>query len=149
MSKRNPVSSSAPSLMLDPLRRSFLSISPVILAALLAHISPPLPIKPQIRFRSEGSPKTSYHLIETRPRLPHGSCLIESWTRFFENLISLPRPRNESVTRRDRAAVILNWSRFNNVRRIVSLLCGPELEPIMKHILVWNNNPKPLNYLVR
>lgn len=40
----------------------------------------------------------------------------------------------------------MNWSRFRNMRRIVSLLCGPELEPIKKH--PWNNNSKPLTYLV-
>ncbi|KAN0133319.1 hypothetical protein V8E53_009043 [Lactarius tabidus] len=44
-------------------------------------------------------------------------------------------------------AVVLNWSRFENVRRIASVLCKPELGPIIEQVLVWNNNPKPLTFL--
>lgn len=148
MPKRNPVPSSDPSLMLTrPVRCSFLSVLLVILATLTCvHTSAPLLIKPQLRFHSEGPSNTSHHGIETRPRLPAGSYRTEARTR-FENL-SPPPPHHESVTRRGTAVFILNRLRFRNMRRIVSLLYGPELEPIKKHILVGNNNAKPLTYLV-
>ncbi|KAH7881028.1 uncharacterized protein C8R40DRAFT_1076224 [Lentinula edodes] len=41
----------------------------------------------------------------------------------------------------DTTAVILNWSRFPNVVRIVSLLCLPELENTLASIHIWNNSP--------
>ena len=46
-------------------------------------------------------------------------------------------------------AVILNWSRFPNVRLISSLLCGPWLDPVIAEVFVWNNNPKRLHTKVR
>ncbi|KAK0208913.1 hypothetical protein DFS33DRAFT_1306372 [Desarmillaria ectypa] len=41
----------------------------------------------------------------------------------------------------DTTAVILNWSRFPNVIKIVSLLCGPSLENTIHTVFVWNNSP--------
>ena len=45
-------------------------------------------------------------------------------------------------------AVILNWSRFANVVRIVSLLCGTQLENMIAEIIVWNNSPRKLEQRV-
>jgi hypothetical protein len=131
--------------LLSIARYSFLTVSLDILAALLAYVPVPLPIEPQLRIRSGERPNYTPHPshgIEAQPRLPAGSYRTDARTR-FHNLL------RRSTTRRDTAAVVLNWSRFQNVRRIVSFLCGPKLEPIMKHFLVWNNNPKPATDLVR
>ncbi|KAI0034001.1 hypothetical protein K488DRAFT_18652, partial [Vararia minispora EC-137] len=46
----------------------------------------------------------------------------------------------------DTTAVILNWSRFPNVRTIVRALCSAELADIFREVLVWNNNPRELRY---
>ncbi|KAJ4485752.1 hypothetical protein J3R30DRAFT_3441658 [Lentinula aciculospora] len=45
----------------------------------------------------------------------------------------------------DTTAVVLNWSRFPNVLRIVSLLCRPELESTIAIIHVWNNSPTKIS----
>ncbi|KAF8140517.1 hypothetical protein EV363DRAFT_1251147 [Boletus edulis] len=45
----------------------------------------------------------------------------------------------------DVTAVILNWSRLENVIRIVSLLCGPWLDDTIAEVYVWNNSPKNLS----
>jgi hypothetical protein len=34
------------------------------------------------------------------------------------------------------------------MQRITSLLCESELDSIIKYVLVWNNSPKPVTYLV-
>lgn len=44
----------------------------------------------------------------------------------------------------DTTAVILNWSRFPNVVRIVALLCSPLLEDTIATVFIWNNNPLQL-----
>ncbi|KAK0466356.1 uncharacterized protein EV420DRAFT_1261735 [Desarmillaria tabescens] len=44
----------------------------------------------------------------------------------------------------DTTAVILNWSRFTNVVKIVSLLCGPSLENTIHTVFVWNNSPNQI-----
>lgn len=44
--------------------------------------------------------------------------------------------------------VILNWSRFDNVKLITSSICEHLLENTVKSIVVWNNNPIPLSYEV-
>jgi hypothetical protein len=146
MVKKNPASSGPSSLLLSTVRCSFLSFLLVIFAYLLAYVPVPLPtgIKPQLR--SGEPPNIPHHHIETRLRLAPGSYRTDARER-FDNL-SPPR-REGSVTRRNTVAVVLNWSQFPNVRRIVSLLCGSELDSFMKRILVWNNSPKPLTYLVR
>lgn len=40
----------------------------------------------------------------------------------------------------DTTAIVLNWSRFPNVVRIVETLCNRS----SLHTVVWNNNPQPL-----
>lgn len=40
------------------------------------------------------------------------------------------------------SAIILNWSRFQNVRDIVTLLCS--VDDVISEIVVWNNNHQPL-----
>ena len=44
----------------------------------------------------------------------------------------------------DTTAIVLNWSRFENVVRIATLLCQPQLDDVIAEVFVWNNNPKPL-----
>ncbi|RDB28783.1 hypothetical protein Hypma_015894 [Hypsizygus marmoreus] len=44
----------------------------------------------------------------------------------------------------DTTAVILNWSRLPDVRRIVALLCGSSLDQTIAAIIVWNNSPQKL-----
>jgi hypothetical protein len=74
-----------------------------------------------------------------------GSYPTDTRTR-FEN-VSPSRQYGDGST--STVAVVLNWSRFQNVQRIASLLCGSELNSIIKYVLLWNNNPKPVIYLVR
>lgn len=139
------MSGGASSLLRSTTQCTFLSILLVVLATLLACISvPPLPVKPQLH--SGEPPDIPHHLIERRPRLAPGSYLTDTRTR-FANLS--PPPREGAVTGKNTVAVVLNWSRFQNVRRIVSLLCGSELDSIMRHVLVWNNSPEPRTYQVR
>ncbi|KAF9041843.1 hypothetical protein BDZ89DRAFT_1060209, partial [Hymenopellis radicata] len=45
----------------------------------------------------------------------------------------------------DTTAVVLNWSRFQNVVEITALFCDPSLEHTLHTVVVWNNNPKPLS----
>ena len=42
----------------------------------------------------------------------------------------------------DTTAIILNWSRLDNVKLIASLLCGPWLSDIILQVVIWSNNPK-------
>lgn len=49
----------------------------------------------------------------------------------------------------DTTAVVLNWSRFPNVRLIASLLCGSWLDGVIAEVFIWNNNPKNLSRKVR
>lgn len=42
-------------------------------------------------------------------------------------------------------AIILNWSRLDNVIRIASLLCGPWLDDTIAEVYVWNNSPQKLS----
>lgn len=48
----------------------------------------------------------------------------------------------------DTTAVILNWSRFPNVVKIASLLCGPSLENTIHTVFVWNNSPNQISEAV-
>lgn len=43
------------------------------------------------------------------------------------------------------SAVILNWSRFQNVVLIVSSMCGPSLRDVISEIIVWNNSPERIS----
>lgn len=145
MVKRYLVSSGGTSSFLLSTARCFiLSVLLVTFAFLLqvGYVSVPLTIKPQRRSRVPSNIQP--HHIETQ-RLPPSSYQPDARERF----VNLSPPLREgNVTTRNTVAVVLNWSRFPNVRRIVSLLCSPELDSYMKHVLVWNNNPKPLSYSV-
>ncbi len=48
----------------------------------------------------------------------------------------------------DTTAVVLNWSRFENVVKITALFCDPVLENTLHAVVVWNNNPNPLSKFV-
>lgn len=54
-------------------------------------------------------------------------------------------PASNARTRPDVTAVILNWSRLDNVIRIASLLCGPWLDDTIAEVYVWNNSPLKLS----
>ena len=58
--------------------------------------------------------------------------------------VGLPTPESNArlpnVT-----AIILNWSRLENVIRIASLLCGPWLDDTISEVYVWNNSPQKLS----
>ena len=43
------------------------------------------------------------------------------------------------------SAVILNWSRFQNVVLIVSGFCDPSLQDVITEIVVWNNSPRRIS----
>ena len=43
------------------------------------------------------------------------------------------------------SAVVLNWSRFQNVVLIVSSMCGPSLQDVISEIIVWNNSPERIS----
>ena len=144
MVKGNLVSTGASSLLLSIARYSILPVLLATFAYLLqaGYVSVPLTIKPQLR--SGVPPNVPHHHTETQ-RLAPGSYRTDARERF----VNLSPPLQEgNATTRNTVAVVLNWSRFPNVRRIVSLLCSPELDSFMKRVLVWNNNPKPLAYLV-
>lgn len=54
-----------------------------------------------------------------------------------------PFPEGSSDASANVSAIILNWSRFQNVRDIVTLLCS--VDDAISEIVVWNNNPHPLS----
>ncbi|THH21210.1 hypothetical protein EW146_g300 [Bondarzewia mesenterica] len=84
--------------------------------------------------------------IEQLPRLPPASYRPNAEALFFPFSLLTPDNAYELGKSPDTTAVILNWSRFPNVQRITSLFCGPELDGIIKEVIVWNNNPKALSY---
>ncbi|KAI6047867.1 hypothetical protein EDC04DRAFT_2555710 [Pisolithus marmoratus] len=63
---------------------------------------------------------------------------------------NISRVRSEDTVgpqrRPDVTAIVLNWSRLNNVVNIVSLLCGDSLLDTVMEVFVWNNSPKELTY---
>ncbi|KDR85750.1 hypothetical protein GALMADRAFT_234812 [Galerina marginata CBS 339.88] len=67
-------------------------------------------------------------LTATQP----GSALLQVLTADSSNL------RNITV-------VILNWSRFSNVKKITSNICDHLLEDIVQDIVIWNNNPQQIS----
>lgn len=83
------------------------------------------------------------------------ACVIQDWhplclkwafrTRNLPDEIPVHAPNISA----DTTAIVLNWSRFSNVRRIAKLLCAPELGGVFQSVLIWNNNPKPVFYEVR
>ncbi|KAI6120677.1 hypothetical protein EDD16DRAFT_829426 [Pisolithus croceorrhizus] len=48
--------------------------------------------------------------------------------------------------RPDVTAIVLNWSRLDNVVRIVSLLCEESLVDTVAQVFIWNNSPEELTY---
>lgn len=54
-------------------------------------------------------------------------------------------PTSEPQRLPDVTAIILNWSRLENVIRIASLLCGPWLDDTVAEVYVWNNSPQKLS----
>ncbi|KDQ63120.1 hypothetical protein JAAARDRAFT_202624 [Jaapia argillacea MUCL 33604] len=46
----------------------------------------------------------------------------------------------------DTTAIVLNWSRFQNVALIAGLLCGPWLDHTIAEVFVWNNSPHPISF---
>ncbi|KAJ7667816.1 hypothetical protein DFH06DRAFT_1039798 [Mycena polygramma] len=61
-------------------------------------------------------------------------------------LVFTPRTKTPQ-SQPDVTAVLLNWVRLPNVVQIVSVLCGPALDGVVKEIVVWNNNRlRPLTY---
>lgn len=61
-----------------------------------------------------------------------------------------PSSEDSSWSRRpDTTAVVLNWSRLDNVLLISTLLCSPQLHDTITQVLIWNNNPEPLTFEVR
>lgn len=147
MVKRNMVTAR----VTDNEQRSLLSIRCAYLSLFIASISILLavilaPLSGKQQFLSRESLDHRQLNVELQPRLAPGS--YRNDTRMEFDNISLPW-RGTARSTANTVAVVLNWSRFENVRRIASVLCSPELDPIIEHVLVWNNNPKPLTYLVR
>jgi hypothetical protein len=106
-----------------------------------AYISAPLPGK--LQPLSGGSLDQPQQNVESQPRFAPSSYRNDTRVQFKNVSPPWRTPTGNTV------AVVLNWSRFENVRRIASVLCKPELDPIIEQVLVWNNNPKPLTFLVR
>jgi hypothetical protein len=143
---KDPLTGGASSLLLQHVRCPSLSIFLFAFTFLFAFISASLPGEPRHHSGELPNIPCPYQSVETRPRLAPGSYCNRSRMRFW-NLS--PPWREGGGSTKNTVAVVLNWSRFQNVRRIVSLLCGSELDSIIKHVLVWNNNPNPVTYLVR
>ncbi|KDQ13132.1 hypothetical protein BOTBODRAFT_396250 [Botryobasidium botryosum FD-172 SS1] len=55
----------------------------------------------------------------------------------MKRLSTSPSPAHPDTT-----VILLNWSRFENVKLLVSHLCSHELQSVIAQIVVWNNNPK-------
>lgn len=144
MVKRNMATDGVPRSLLWSIRIASLSLLIASISFLLAFVSAPLPGKLQPQ-EGESLDRPQQN-IEPQPRLAPGSYRNDIRMQ-FENIS--PPLRGSARSTGNTVAVVLNWSRFENVRHIASVLCKPELDPIIEHVLVWNNNPKPLTYLVR
>ncbi|KAF8481878.1 hypothetical protein DFH94DRAFT_411628 [Russula ochroleuca] len=146
MAKRNLVSSGgAPSWLV---RYSFLSLLLAIFAYLLAYYVPvlPVPIKPQFRSGEPPDIPHDHHDVKPQLRLAPGSYHRTDARERFKNLSPPHREGGGGNT----VAVVLNWSRFPNVRRIVSLLCNSELDSFMTRNAYWCGiTAQNLTYLVR
>lgn len=126
------------------IRCASLSLLIASVSLLFAYISAPLPGK--LQPLSGESLEQPQQKVEFQPRLAPSS--YRNDTRMQFKNVSPPWRRPARSTG-NTVAVVLNWQRFENVRRIASILCKPELGPIIEQVLVWNNNPKPLTFLVR
>lgn len=89
--------------------------------------------------------------------LPPATVLIENYLRtpvvsflhkVDHGLRVVSIPYSEPPRKSDSTAIVLNWSRFPNVRRIASLLCSFELADIFDTIMIWNNSPIQISYQV-
>ena len=59
--------------------------------------------------------------------------------------VGLPTSTSNPQRLPDVTAIILNWSRLDNVIRIATLLCGPWLDDTIAEVYVWNNSPQKLS----
>ncbi|KAI9452542.1 hypothetical protein BJY52DRAFT_1292214 [Lactarius psammicola] len=141
MDKRNMVVDDVLRSPLLSIRCASLSIFIASVSLLLVFISAPLPGK--LETLSGESLDRPQQNVELQPLLAPGSDRNDVRMK-FKNIH--PTWREAARSTGNTVAVVLNWSRFENVRRIAFVLCNPELDPIIEHVLVWNNNPKPLTY---
>lgn len=141
--KRNMVNDNVPRSLQLSIQCASLSLI-VSISLLFAFLSAPLSGK--LQPLTGGSLDHPPQNVEFQPRLAPSSYRNDTRMQ-FKNIS--PPWRGPARSTGNTVAVVLNWSRFENVRRIASVLCKPELDPIIEHVLVWNNNPKPLTYLVR
>ena len=63
--------------------------------------------------------------------------------------VGLPSDLIKKDAQPDTTAIILNWSRFPNVKRIASLLCSPILDSVIAEVFIWNNSPNKITHDVR
>ncbi|KIY73571.1 hypothetical protein CYLTODRAFT_416949 [Cylindrobasidium torrendii FP15055 ss-10] len=70
-----------------------------------------------------------------------------TWPRGTSHNMTRLRPMgdNRRSTTPEITAIVLNWSRFQNVVQIATNLCSPVLESTIDTVLVWNNNPNPVD----
>lgn len=80
-------------------------------------------------------------------RFPTRTCPLTFTGDFFDTRgVRVGLPASEKSQRLpDVTAIILNWSRLDNVIRIASLLCGPWLDDTIAQVYIWNNSPKSLS----
>lgn len=67
----------------------------------------------------------------------------------YTNVTSSFRSSRNATEIADTTAVILNWSRLDNVLLISSLLCSPYLHGTISRVIIWNNSPNLLTVEVR
>lgn len=87
--------------------------------------------------------------VESRSQSIHRSGLFPS--SFVDGVgtnISRVLSKNAVAPQRrpDVTAIVLNWSRLDNVVRIASLLCGESLFDTVAQVFIWNNSPEKLTY---
>jgi len=87
-------------------------------------------------------PPATTVLIEKSLRTPAVSFLH----KIDHDLRVITIPYSEPPRKADSTAIVLNWSRFPNVRRIANLLCSFELADIFDTIMIWNNSPIQISY---
>lgn len=87
--------------------------------------------------------------IESRLQSTHRSGLFpSSFVDGGGTNISRVLSKNTVTPQRrpDVTAIVLNWSRLDNVVRIASLLCGESLFDTVAQVFIWNNSPEELTY---
>ncbi|KAI9570335.1 hypothetical protein HD554DRAFT_2085552 [Boletus coccyginus] len=92
-------------------------------------------------------PTRTIDAILTDLRLPTPTfplTFAESFTT-DTHAIRVGLPTSEPQRLPNVTAIILNWSRLENVIRIASLLCGPWLDDTVAKVYVWNNSPQKLS----